>query len=266
MRGTSAKSLETVLAVIDTASGGVGELGAQLFGVVDVLDQSPALRRVLTDPSTTAEAKRQLVHSVFDGRVSSEALSAFLTAVDGRWAAGRDLADGLEQAGVAAYVRAAEVAGEAPGFSDDLFAAGQAIAGDPDLRRAVSDKAAPAELKKRLLARVLEGKIADSALAVVQQAAAARTGSFEKVLERFDDLVAQRRGNLTATVRVAYPLADAERERLASALRGKYGNDVQLNLIVDPTVVGGIAVAVDDEVVDATMSTRLEAARRALAG
>lgn len=266
MRGTSAKSLEAVLAVVDTASGDLSELGGQLFGVVDVLDASPALRRVLTDPSTAPEAKRQLVTSVFGDRVSAAAQDALLAAADGRWAAGRDLADGLEQAGVVAFVRSAEAAGDGSRFSDDLFAAGQVITGDLDLRRAVSDKAAPAALKKQLLARVFEGKVAESALAVIQQASVARTGSFEKVLDRFAGLVAQRRGNLAATVRVAYPLDDAERDRLAAALRRKYGNDVQLNVIVDPAVVGGIAVAVGDEVVDATMSTRLETARRALAG
>jgi len=71
---------------------------------------------------------------------------------------------------------------------------------------------------------------------------------------------------LLAEVRVAYELSDSEQTRLAQALGKKYGRDVHLNIVVDPSVVGGIAVSVGDEVVDGTMSTRLEVARRRLAG
>ncbi|MGB9012903.1 MAG: F0F1 ATP synthase subunit delta, partial [Aeromicrobium sp.] len=75
-----------------------------------------------------------------------------------------------------------------------------------------------------------------------------------------------RRNRLLAEVRVAYELADAEKERLAAALTTKYGRDVHLNIVVDTSIVGGISVSVGDEIVDGTMSTRLEAARRQLAG
>ncbi|OUZ11260.1 F0F1 ATP synthase subunit delta [Aeromicrobium sp. PE09-221] len=266
MRGTSAKSRDEVLDAVDAAQGDVAELGTQLLAAVDVLDANPALRRVLTDPSTDTDAKQDLAASVFGGTFSADTVAVLRTAVGGRWAAGRDLADGLEQAGIAAYVRSAQDAGEGQRFETDLFEAGQVVLGDVELRRAVSDKSAPVAARKQLLADVLGGKVVPTALAVLQQATVARTGSFEKVLEGFNVLVAQRRGRLAATVRVAYDLEDAERERLASVLERKYGTAVQLNVIVDPAVVGGIAVTVGDEVVDATMSTRLESARRALAG
>ncbi|WP_293788117.1 F0F1 ATP synthase subunit delta [uncultured Aeromicrobium sp.] len=266
MRGTSATSLDAVLAAVDAAQGDARELGAQLLSVVDVIDQAPALRRVLTDPSTATEAKQALVASVFGGKIASDTEKVLDAAVAGRWAAGRDLTDGLEQAGIIAYVRSAEQAGTAERFENELFEARQVVITNTELRRAVSDKAAPAPLKKKLLADVFGGKVTDETLAVLQQASVGRTGSFEKVLDRFSELIAARRGRTIATVRVAYELDDAERQRLTSALQRKYGNDVQLNVIVDPAVVGGIAVTVGDEVVDATMSTRLETARRALAG
>ncbi|MFI5425548.1 F0F1 ATP synthase subunit delta [Aeromicrobium sp. UC242_57] len=46
----------------------------------------------------------------------------------------------------------------------------------------------------------------------------------------------------------------------------KYGHEVHLNIVVDPSVIGGLTVSVADEVVDGSMSTRLEVARRRLAG
>ena len=67
-------------------------------------------------------------------------------------------------------------------------------------------------------------------------------------------------------MRVAAELGETEKTRLAAALGKKYGRDVHLNIVIDPSIVGGISVAIEDEIVDGSMATRLEVARRRLAG
>jgi F-type H+-transporting ATPase subunit delta len=67
-------------------------------------------------------------------------------------------------------------------------------------------------------------------------------------------------------VRAPVALTDEQRTRLAAALRRIYGRDVQLNVVVDPDVVGGLSVQVGDEVIDGTVVGRLAEARRRLAG
>lgn len=266
MRGISAKSLVEVLAAVDAAKGPAGDLGTELFGVVSTLDGAPALRRVLTDPSTEASAKVGLVKDLFGTQVDRDTLTVLEAAVSGRWASMRDLTDGLETAGVAAEVAAADAAGELDALETELFEVERIVRSDAELRQVVSDRGVPAEAKAELLATLLEGKVTGSTLALATQAATARTGSFEKVLSGFGEIVAARRSRLLAEVRVARELDDAAKTRLARALATKYGRDVHLNIVVDPSVVGGIAVSVGDEVVDGTMSTRLEVARRRLAG
>jgi F-type H+-transporting ATPase subunit delta len=86
------------------------------------------------------------------------------------------------------------------------------------------------------------------------------------VLHRFADEVAARRDRVLAEVRSSYELGDSERDRLAQALAARYGRDVQLNVIVDPSIIGGLRVVVGDEVIDGTVATRLEDVRRRLAG
>ena len=54
--------------------------------------------------------------------------------------------------------------------------------------------------------------------------------------------------------------------RLATALGRKYGRDIQLNVIVDPNVVGGVRVDIGDEVIDGTIAARLDEAQRRIAG
>ncbi len=267
MRGSSAKSLdETLAAVTAVAAGQAAQVGAELFGAVEVLDGAVAARRVLTDPSIDAAGKRTLVGSIFADKVSQETAGVLNAAVGGRWAAGRDLTDGLEIAGVAAYTRAAEAAGEAGRLEDELFEASRVIHDSAELRQIVSDKAVAASAKAELLKNVFGSKVTDATLALLSQAAVARTASFEKVLDSFSRQVAAREDRLVAVARVAYELGDDERERLTAALASRYGRAIQLNTVVDPSVVGGIAVSVGDELVDATMSTRLEAARRRIAG
>lgn len=267
MRGSSAKSLDDTLAAVDALAGAsAATVGAELFGVVGVLDRAVAARRVLTDPSVDVDGKRRLAGEIFGDRVGADTKSVLDAAVGGRWAAARDLTDGLELAGVVALARSAEAAGQGDALVSELFQAGQVIHDTPELRRAVSDRTVPVDARAKLIDDVFGGKVSDAALALLKQAAASRTGSFERVLDTFSRRIAERDGRLVAVARVAYALDDSEVERLTAALERRFGQAIRLNIVVDPSVIGGIAVTVGDQVVDATMSTRLEAARRRIAG
>lgn len=266
MRGVSASSLAEVIATVESVAGSGVEVSSQLFAAVSAIDGAPALRRVLTDPSTDASAKQALVRDVFGSAFGSDAVRVLETATAGRWASPRDFTDGVETAGVTAQVIAADAAGELDALETELFEIGRTVHSDDDLRGVIADRTVPADAKASLLTSLFGGKVSDSSLALAVQAAVARRGSFERTLTEFGDTAAARRDRLLAEVRVAYELGESEKQRLAAALSAKYGRDVHLNIVVDPSVVGGIAVSVGDELVDGTMSTRLETARRQLAG
>jgi F-type H+-transporting ATPase subunit delta len=79
-------------------------------------------------------------------------------------------------------------------------------------------------------------------------------------------IAARRREQLIAVVRSAVELSAAQRRRLAGALAATYGHQVHLNIVIDPSVVGGISVQIGDELIDGTAARRLAAVRRKLAG
>ena len=60
-------------------------------------------------------------------------------------------------------------------------------------------------------------------------------------------------------------LADPQ-QQLRSALEAHYGKAVSLQVVLDPTVMGGIRVQVGDDVVDGTVLRRLDEARRHVTG
>ena len=71
---------------------------------------------------------------------------------------------------------------------------------------------------------------------------------------------------MVATVTAPAPLGVAQAERLSVALAKKYGRDVAINAIIDPSVVGGLRVQIADDVIDGSISGRLADLRQRLAG
>lgn len=266
MRGASAQSLKAVLDAVDASQGDLGTVGDELFAVAGALDATPAIRRMLTDPATETAAASGLAGTVFGGKVADATLAVVDVAARGRWSRARDLSDSVELAGVAAYVAAADRADSLDALENELFDAQQLIAGEREFRAVLSDRTIPADRKGGLVDKVFGGKVQGATLALLKQAAATRTGSFDKVLAGFGEAVAQRRERTLAVVRTAYQLSEAELDRLSAVLSKKYGTTVHINTIVDPTVVGGLKVSIGDDVIDGTIAGRLEDARRQLAG
>ncbi len=266
VRGVSATSLAAVLQVVEDTAGDLSSVGDELFSVAAALDATPAVRRILTDPSTEADARSGVASSLFGDKVSAETSAIVDAAARGRWTGGRALTDAVEVAGLAAHVAAADRAGSLDSVETELFEAQRLIDAERELRATLSDRTIPADRKATLVDTIFGGKVEAATLALLRQAAAGRTGSFDAVLSRFADQVAARRSRTLAEVRSATALSAPEMERLASALSAKYGKEVHLNTIVDPTIVGGLKISIGDDVIDGTIAGRLEDARRQLAG
>ncbi|HYJ66544.1 MAG TPA: F0F1 ATP synthase subunit delta [Nocardioidaceae bacterium] len=269
MRGVSAESQAGLLDQIEqaiTADTDLIRLGDDLCGVVAALDSAPQLRRALTDPAATAEQKADVVRQLFGGKVDARSLDIAVDAVSHRWSQPRDLGDALERAGVEALAGDAERRGQLDDTEDELFRFGRLVDRDPDLRDALTNRLAPTSAKRTLVSTLLEGKVTDATLHLAAQAAAGRYRSFSAALTEFGKVAAARRQRLVATARVAKPLDESTRQRLADGLSHYYGREIHLNVIVDPDVLGGVRVDIGDEVIDGTVAIRLQDARRRIAG
>lgn len=242
-------------------------LAEDLFGITAALDSSASLRRALADPSREASAKRELVGRLFGGKVGDAALSVLSELVAQRWSEERDLTDALELLAVETVTASAEAGGRLDALEDELFRFARVVAGTAELRDAVADRNASRGAQADLVGRLLQGKASAESVRLARQAVLAPRGRrFDRTIELYLQVAAKRREQLTATATSAVPLDDGQRRRLAEALTGIYGRQVQVNVVVDPEVIGGIRVQIGDEVVDGTMLRRLEAARRLLAG
>lgn len=269
MRGTSRASLagvrERFEPVLTAAGAQSSTLGAELFALVDALDASGSLRRVLADPSVEADAKAAVVAQVL-AQADPRTVAVAQDLVRQRWSADADLGDAVETVGLDAVLAAAQQDGTLARVEDELFRLTRALVGLREVRRSLVDSTVPAQARAELVEAILAGRAAPATLQLARRAAAAPRGRrYVAALVRLSDLVAERRSRQVATVTSAQALSDTQRERLARILEQAYGSAIQVNVVVDPAVLGGLRVQVGAQVVDSTMLSRLADARRRLA-
>ncbi|SDG54329.1 F-type H+-transporting ATPase subunit delta [Sinosporangium album] len=269
MRGLSRSSLAEVEERFNGVAGAadLGTLADELFAVADLFGREHGLRRSLSDPSVAPEQKAQAARVLFEGKVSPAAVATVESAVEAKWSRAADLPDVLERLGVVAACAEAESQNRLDDVEDELFRFGRIVAASSDLRRALTSPSLPADAKRALLAELLGDKVAPSTLRLlVQLVTHPRGRSLDSGLEEFGGLVSEQRQRLVAVVRSAIPLSEEHKQRLAAWLRASFGRDVHLNVEVDPRVLGGFSIRIGDEIIDTTITGRIEEVRRRLAG
>lgn len=68
--------------------------------------------------------------------------------------------------------------------------------------------------------------------------------------------------SLSGDVTSAVELDAAQRERITAQLRERYGNGLELQFLVDPSIIGGLIIRIGDQVLDNSLRTRLSAIQR----
>ncbi|AGS71847.1 F0F1 ATP synthase subunit delta [Streptomyces collinus] len=270
MNGASREALaaarERLDALTDSTSVDASTLADELAAVTALLDREAGLRRVLTDPAQSGEAKAQLVQRLIGGQVSGAAADLVSGLARSRWSQPRDLVDALEELANIADLTVAEKTGTLDDVEDELFRFGRIVSSNTGLRAALTDRAASSSAKVELLHRLLGGRAKPvTERLVVRLVTAPRGRSLEAGLESLSKLAAERRDRLVATVTSAVPLSDPQKRRLGDALAKLYGRRMHLNLDVDPDVIGGIRVQVGDEVINGSLADRLDDAARRMA-
>ena len=78
-------------------------------------------------------------------------------------------------------------------------------------------------------------------------------------------LVARYKGEVTAQVTVAEKLSDKNMDALKGALKSVTGGkDIDLDVVVDPAIIGGLVVKVGSRMVDSSLRTKLNSIKLAM--
>jgi F-type H+-transporting ATPase subunit delta len=148
---------------------------------------------------------------------------------------------------------------------DDLFRFARIVASSPGLRGALSDRDLPVAARQAIAHQLLEGKVDAASMRLVDYVLAG--GRPRDVIGTLDWLVeetARVRGWRVARVRAAAEVQEVQRAELSQSLSALAGAPVELQVIIDPSLLSGAIIQVGDLQVDATARGRLDHLREHL--
>lgn len=263
MGSATTQAVTATTAALGVTSGIGLDVARELFAVARAVSDSSHLSGALADSAAPVQARRQVVADVFGKAVSPATASLLTTAVEQRWSSAADLVDGIEELAV----RAAAISDPAADVEAELFAFSRTVAGNAELELALGSRRGDSSSKAALVESLLKGRASEATTLIAASLIRhPRERRVRQILSRATKVVADQRGRTVATVVAAAPLSSAQTERLTAALSKRYGSQVSINTVVDPSVVGGVRVQIADDVIDASVSARLADLRQRLAG
>jgi F-type H+-transporting ATPase subunit delta len=108
----------------------------------------------------------------------------------------------------------------------------------------------------------LDGKVANLLRTVVDNG---RVAALPEIAAQFNAMVKARSGTSDATVYSAFPIDAARLAEVTPTLEKRFARKLNVSVVVDPELIGGIRVVVGDEVLDTSVRARLEKMKLALA-
>ncbi len=257
--GTLAKDLDNK---------GLSTLSSELVSVAAMLDRELVVTRYLTLPAEDAAPRVQLIERLVSGKVSDATLDVLRLAVSERWSANSDLVDALEDVSRQALLEVAEREDRVDDVEDQLFRFSRVLDAQPRLAILLGDYAVPTEGRVGLLRHVLKsasGQVNAITMSLLTQTIELLRGEpAEEAMKFLAEVAVARRGEVIAEVSAAAELSDAQRTRLTEVLSRIYGHPVTVHLQIDSELLGGLLIAVADEVIDGTLASRLAAAKAQL--
>lgn len=273
--GSASRDAQSALVgKFDAASAGMSgaalaALSEELIAVVKLLVREPILGRHLAEATGEVDAKQQLLARLLSGKVGATALDLLNAAVSVRWSATSDFVGSVEHIAALSLLVGVERDNQADEVEDQLFRFSRVLDAQPQLITLLSDYTTPATDRVGLLQNVLNRNTGANprTVALLTQTVELLHGErADEAVIRLAQLAVARRGEIVADVSAAAELSAPQRVRLTEVLTRIYNHPVSVQLNIDPTLLGGLSVAVGDEVIDGTLASRLAAAKTKLPG
>ena len=147
---------------------------------------------------------------------------------------------------------------------DELFRFSQTLQGNDELRDALTNPGIPASRRQQIIEDLLGGRASSTTVALVSLVVGTgRARDLPGIIRQLVEMSAAEANKEVAEVRSAIDLNDDQRKRLAEALGKATGKQVEVKVVVDPSVMGGLVAQVGDTVIDGSVRSRLDQLKNA---
>ena len=272
-------------------TGGLADAGTQLHAVADLVEGNTDLLLAVNDGSVPVASRRAVLDALLTGRArpevtrlvhqavtvvpAGEVVSSFrwmgtrLEHLDSR--ADATAAEPFDEeilgrmgsrnrvSGYAAAVFESLTVADLEEIEDQLFRFARTVEADRRLRHALGDRDLPVVIRQDVISSLLDGKVLPATVRLARYAA--RGGRARDIVSTLDALVedaARARGWRVARVQSADQVGEDKRDDLSQALALLTGNPVDLQVTVEPDLLGGVVVQVGDLLVDSSTRHRLD--------
>jgi F-type H+-transporting ATPase subunit delta len=142
---------------------------------------------------------------------------------------------------------------------DELFRFARSVESSDALRDTLTDELIPAARRQAIVEDLLGGRATATTVQLVSLVVGSGRGrDLPAIINKLVERAAETKERAVAEVRSAVILSEDQRTRLAAALVNATGKQVELKVVVDPTVLGGLVATVGDTVIDGSVNSRLD--------
>jgi F-type H+-transporting ATPase subunit delta len=142
---------------------------------------------------------------------------------------------------------------------DELFRFARSYESSDALRNALTDEKIPAAKRQAIVEDLLGGKATSTTTQLVSMVIGSGRGrDLPAIVDKLVARASSSKNLEVAEVRTAVPLTADQTTRLTAALVNATGKQVNLKVVVDPSVIGGIVATVGDTVIDGSVRTRID--------
>jgi F-type H+-transporting ATPase subunit delta len=177
------------------------------------------------------------------------------------------VADEIIRGYAEALFRVLQVEGDLELVEDELYRFGKVLETNHELKQALSDQSIERVQRAKILDELLADKVSPHTLGllifVVEQG---RGRQLPQILDETSNLAAEARQAAVAEVRSAVELDGEQKRQLAEALSKATGKKVEVKVILDPAVIGGVVTKLGDTVIDGSVKRRLDQLKEQVRG
>jgi F-type H+-transporting ATPase subunit delta len=169
----------------------------------------------------------------------------------------------MSDARIDGYARAlfeiARAEGTIDEVEDELFRFARSFESSDALRNTLTDEQVPAAKRQAIVEDLLGGKATETTTQLVSMVVGSGRGrDLPAIIDKLVVRAANAKNLSVAEVRSAVDLTEDQQDRLKAALANATGKQVNIKVVVDPSVLGGLVATVGDTVIDGSVRTRVD--------
>ena len=158
-----------------------------------------------------------------------------------------------------ALLSVARAEGKLDEVEDELFRFGRSLEASESLRTTLTDELIPPAKRQAVVEDLLGGKASSTTTQLISfVVGSGRASDLPAIISTLVERAAATKSRTVAEGRSAVALTEDQHNRLAAALANATGKQVELKVIVDPSVLGGLVAQVGDTVIDGSVRSRLD--------